>query len=80
MPKAKLFKSPKREMAKECSQGHKTKLGVHTMVEGRCMKCKMQVEMKDGKQVTMKNGMMAMKGKCPKCATSVFRIMGKAKK
>jgi hypothetical protein len=47
------------------------------MVEGRCMKCKMQVEIKSAKEVTMKNGMKAMKGTCGKCATNVFRIMGK---
>lgn len=49
------------------------------MATGRCMKCKMNVEIKEGKQVTMKNGMLAMKGKCGKCGTVVFRIMGKAK-
>ncbi|MBI4451099.1 hypothetical protein HY642_03930 [Candidatus Woesearchaeota archaeon] len=49
------------------------------MVEARCMKCKGPVQMKDGKEVTMKNGMVAMKGKCPKCGTAVFRIMGKKK-
>ncbi|MBI4145743.1 hypothetical protein HY489_00210 [Candidatus Woesearchaeota archaeon] len=47
------------------------------MAEGRCMKCKMQVEIKDAKEVTMKNGMKALKGKCGKCGTSVFRILGK---
>jgi len=47
------------------------------MVEGRCMKCKMQVEIKNAKEVTMKNGMNAMKGTCGKCSTNVFRIMGK---
>ena len=50
------------------------------MVEGRCMKCKKQVEIKDAEEVTMKNGMMATKGVCPTCGTKVFRIMGKAKK
>ena len=49
------------------------------MVEGRCMKCKGPVEIKNGKEVTMKNGMRAMKGECPKCSTKVFRILGKAK-
>ncbi len=44
------------------------------------MKCKKGVEIKDGKTVTMKNGMNAMKGKCPHCGTTVFRIIGKAKK
>ena len=48
------------------------------MVQGRCMKCKKSVEIKDGKEVTMKNKMKAMKGLCPKCGTKVFRILGKA--
>jgi len=49
------------------------------MVEGRCMKCKKQVPIKDAKEVTMKNGMRAMKGLCGACGTKVFRILGKAK-
>jgi len=47
------------------------------MTEARCMKCKGPVEMKDGKEITMKNGLKAMKGTCPKCGTKVFRILGK---
>ena len=53
-------------------------VGVFYM-EGRCMKCKMNREMKNAKEVTMKNGMKAMKGVCTHCGTSMFRIMGKAK-
>ena len=49
------------------------------MVEGRCMKCKMQVEIKDPKNITMKSGMGAVQGVCPKCSTKVFRIVGKKK-
>ncbi len=49
------------------------------MVKGRCMKDKMQVEIKDPKEIIMKNGMKAVKGVCPKCGTKVFRIIGKAK-
>jgi len=48
------------------------------MVQGRCMKCKKSVDIKDAKEVTMKNKMKAMKGVCPKCGTKVFRIVGKA--
>ncbi len=48
------------------------------MPEGRCMKCKKQVEIKDGKEVVFKNGMKALKGKCPECGTTVCRILGKA--
>lgn len=49
------------------------------MVKGRCMRCKKQVEIKNGKEIVMKNKMRAMKGVCPKCDTKVFRILGKAK-
>jgi len=48
------------------------------MVEGRCMKCKKQVDIQKGKEIVMKNGMKAMKGECGKCGTKVFRILGKA--
>ena len=47
------------------------------MAEGRCMKCKKQVEIKDGKEKVMKNGMKAISGTCPACNTKVFRILGK---
>lgn len=52
---------------------------VNRMAKGRCMKCRKEVEIKDGKEVTMKNGMKAMKGVCGTCGTKVFRILGKAK-
>jgi DNA-directed RNA polymerase subunit RPC12/RpoP len=48
------------------------------MTEGRCMKCKKQVEIKDPQNEVMKNGMKAIKGVCPDCGTKVFRILGKA--
>lgn len=45
-----------------------------------CVKCKAKQEMQEGKEVEMKGkgGMKrrAMKGKCPKCDTTMFRIMG----
>ena len=47
------------------------------MPEARCMKCKKQVEIKDPQNVTMKNGLKAVKGVCPDCGTKVFRILGK---
>jgi len=49
------------------------------MAKGRCMKCKKEVEIKNGKEIVMKNKMRAMKGECPTCGTKVFRILGKAK-
>ena len=48
-------------------------------MEARCMKCKMQVEIKNPQEVTLKNGMKAVKGVCPKCGTKVSRILGKKK-
>ena len=48
------------------------------MAEGRCMKCKKQVEIKNAEDVVMKNKMKAIKGECPDCGTKVFRIVGKA--
>jgi hypothetical protein len=38
------------------------------------MKCKEQREMKDPKQITMKNGRPATEGVCPVCGTRMFRI------
>jgi len=52
-------------------------LTIDLMVEGRCMKCQKQVEIKDGKESKMKNGATMLKGKCPKCGTTVCRMMGK---
>jgi DNA polymerase II large subunit len=40
-----------------------------------CVRCKATVELKDAQQITMKNGRPALKGKCTKCGTSVFRIL-----
>ncbi len=47
------------------------------MTEGYCVKCKAKKEMQEAKEVTMKNGRKAMKGKCPVCSTGMYRIMGK---
>lgn len=47
------------------------------MPTARCMRCKKQVEIKDAKEIVMKNKMRAVKGVCPKCGTKVFRILGK---
>jgi len=47
------------------------------MAEGYCVKCKAKKEMADAKEVTMKNGRKALKGKCPDCGTGMYRILGK---
>ena len=49
------------------------------MATGYCVKCKSKKEMKNEQQVTLKNGRQAVKGKCPACGTSMFRILGKGK-
>ncbi len=52
-------------------------------MEGYCVKCKAKREIKDGEEVAMKgkggNERRAMKGKCPDCGTTMFRILGKKK-
>ncbi|MDP8233749.1 MAG: DUF5679 domain-containing protein [Candidatus Saelkia tenebricola] len=45
-------------------------------MEAYCVKCKAKKEMQEAEEVTMKNGRKAMKGKCPACGTSLFRILG----
>ncbi len=44
-------------------------------MEGYCVKCRAKVEMSEAQEVTMKNGKKAMKGKCSKCGTGMFKIM-----
>ena len=44
------------------------------MAEAYCVKCKAKREMKNPQQITMKNGKPAIKGTCPICGNSVFRI------
>jgi len=43
-------------------------------VQGYCVKCKAKQEMKDPKQITMKNGRPAVTGTCPVCGTKMFKI------
>ena len=48
------------------------------MAQAYCVKCKKKVEVKNPKQITMKNGRPATSGVCSVCGTKVFRI-GKTK-
>lgn len=41
-----------------------------------CVKCKSKRDMKDEKQVTMKNGRQAISGTCTVCGTKMFKIGG----
>jgi hypothetical protein len=45
-----------------------------SMPEGYCVKERKKVEIKDAKQVTMKNGRPAIQGLCPDCGTKIFKI------
>lgn len=40
-----------------------------------CVKCRTKTEMTGVQQVTMKNGRPALKGKCSKCGTAMFKIL-----
>jgi len=44
------------------------------LASGYCVKCKASREMKDPKQITMKNGRPATEGTCPVCGTRMFKI------
>jgi RNase P subunit RPR2 len=46
-------------------------------VDAYCVKCKAKTEIKDAKDVTMKNGRPAVTGTCSKCGTKVFKIKSK---
>jgi predicted RNA-binding Zn-ribbon protein involved in translation (DUF1610 family) len=46
------------------------------MVTGYCVKCKKKQEMKEAKQVELKNKRKATKGTCPSCGTKMFKIGG----
>ena len=44
------------------------------MATAYCMKCKKKVEIKNPRQITLKNNRQAVQGMCPVCGTNVFRI------
>ena len=48
-------------------------------MEGYCVKCKAKREMKDEREVTMKNGRPATQGICTVCNTKMFKIGGSKK-
>jgi DNA-directed RNA polymerase subunit RPC12/RpoP len=47
------------------------------MATAYCMKCRKKVDIRNPRQITLKNGRPATEGVCPSCGTKVFRI-GKA--
>jgi len=55
--------------------GHPIKSNLEVvLMEGYCMKCRTKRDMKDAKQITMKNGRPATQGSCPVCGTKMFKI------
>jgi hypothetical protein len=48
--------------------------GEGVLASGYCVKCKATREIKDAKQITMKNGRPATQGICPVCGTKIFKI------
>ena len=48
--------------------------GGDLVATGYCVKCKASREIKDAKQITMKNGRPATQGSCPVCGTKIFKI------
>ncbi|MFZ0326363.1 MAG: DUF5679 domain-containing protein [Nitrososphaeraceae archaeon] len=46
------------------------------VIQAYCVKCKSKRDMKDDKQITMKNGRQAITGICTTCGTKMFKIGG----
>ena len=44
------------------------------MVESFCVKCREKVEIEKPRRVTLKNGRPAIKGTCPTCGTTTYRM------
>ena len=44
-------------------------------VQAYCVKCKANKPMADGVEAVLKNGRKAIKGKCPKCGTGMFKMI-----
>ncbi len=48
------------------------------MVTGRCLKCRQNdVEMQDAEYGINARGLKYVKGKCPKCGTTMYKILPK---
>jgi hypothetical protein len=47
------------------------------MVQAYCVKCRQKREIKNPKNVTLKNKRIAVKGVCPVCGTALYRIGAK---
>lgn len=45
--------------------------------EAYCVKCRAKRDVKNGKEVAMKDDRSALTGTCEKCGTKMFKILGK---
>lgn len=61
-------------IARPTTRGERRREG---MAQAYCMKCRKTVEIKNPKQVTLKNKRPAVQGVCPTCGTKASRL-GKA--
>lgn len=43
-------------------------------MQAYCLKCRTKRDMRDEKQITLKNGRPATQGSCPVCGTKMYRI------
>lgn len=46
-------------------------------MEGYCVKCREKRDIKDGKQVELKNGRAAVQGLCSVCGTKIMKFVKK---
>jgi hypothetical protein len=68
---AKAAKSPKRR-SKRLAAKAAAKTGVQM---GYCVKCRKVHEISDAKEVTLKNGRKALKGKCKQTGVGMFKFI-----
>jgi hypothetical protein len=70
---AKAVKSPKRRSKRLAAKAAKAaKTGVQM---GYCVKCRKVHEISDAKEVTLKNGRKALKGKCKQTGVGMFKFV-----
>lgn len=45
-------------------------------MQGYCIKCKVNVEMKDVQEKKLRNGDIVYAGKCPNCNSTIYKTKG----
>jgi hypothetical protein len=73
---AKAVKSPKRRRSKRPEIAAIERLAAKAGVQmGYCVKCRKVHEISDAKEVTLKNGRKALKGKCKQTGVGMFKFV-----